>query len=376
LVYGFITSFIKRTQDFWSIPGATELPWYMQLLGFFGVLGIAIGDTFGITQIIEGIIGQDAVTGKAFTPEQRAEKITEGVLTIALLFLFERVFKGKPGEGEGKGGDGKGSDGKGGDGKDPVDPGKGKDPVDPGKDPVDPGKGKDPGKDPVDPAQGKDPVNPPKYDPKTRTDTELELDKDPTPRSGETPQEAAERSKLAQEEIVKRVMDRYNGLGEKPPHVDMAANDAANSPHAHTGRRHGSQIAMERSLDANGQPDGTRTIEGRIYGDPPWNTDGGKQNFSAKWLSEDVLNQTVNRYLRNNWEQIRSDLAVSGEHANSFDAGQVIGKGYFNKNYGQPGGPVSQGPAPTSMVFIAIKFVPGNPPSFYIITTYPTLRGF
>lgn len=216
----------------------------------------------------------------------------------------------------------------------------------------------------------------PKYDPKTRTDAELELDKDPINRPGETAQEAAERAKLAQEEIFKRVMDRYDGLGEKPSHLDMTANDAAHSPHAHTGRRHGSQIPMERSLDANGQPDGTQTIEGRIYGDPPWNTDGGKQNFSAKWLSQDILNQTVNHYLRNNWEQIRSDLATGGEHAKSFDAGPVIGEGYFNKNYGQPGGPISKGPTSTSMVFIAIKFVPGNPPSFYIITTYPTLRGF
>jgi|GEM_PF-3743342 len=58
---------------------------------------------------------------------------------------------------------------------------------------------------------------------------------------------------------------------------------------------------------------------------------------------------------------------MDGEHAKSFDAGSVIAEGYFNKKYGQPRGPISKGPAPTSMVFIAIKFVPGNPPGFYII---------
>jgi hypothetical protein len=380
LLYGLITAAIKRSDDFWKTYG-TNIPWYQKAFGFLAVLGLSIGDTVGITPIIEGIIGKEAFTGKKFTPEQQAEKITEGVLTIALMVIMGKVLKGlgKPGEVKSPISDPI---------KDPVDPIKDpvdpiKDPVDPIKDPVDPIKDPvDPIKDPVDPIKDpvdpiKDPVDPIKYNPKTKTDAELQLDKDPTPRPGETPQEAAERSKMAQDEIVERVMERYNGLGEKPPHVDMAANDAAHTD-AHTGQRHGSNIPEARSLDANSQPDGTRTIEGRIYGDPPWNQPGGggKQNFSAKWLSQDILNQTVNRYLKNNWEQIRSDLAVDGEHSNSFDAGQIVGKGYFNKNFGQPGGPVAEGPAVTPMVFIAIKFVPGNPPSFYIITTYPTLRGF
>ncbi|MEH1766433.1 hypothetical protein [Nostoc sp.] len=343
LIYGFINAMIKRSDDFWKTYG-TDIPWYEKVLGFFGVFAAALGDAVGITAIIEGIVGKEAFTGKEFTPEERAEKITEGVLTLALMFIMGRVLKGlgKPGEL-----------------KSPI--------PDPIKDPVDPSKGKDP----------IDPTNPPKYNPKTRTDAELQLDKDPTPRPGETPQEATERARMAEEEHVQRVMDRYNGLGEEPNHVDMAANDAAHAD-AHTGQRHGSNIPEERTLDANGQPDGTRTIEGRIYGDPPWNQpgEGGRQNFSAKWLTQDILNQTINRYLRNNWEQIRSDLAIEGEHSNSFDAGKIVGKGYFNRNFGQPGGPVAQGPTVTPMVFIAIKFVPGNPPSFYVITTYPTLRGF
>jgi hypothetical protein len=357
LLYGFITAMIKRSDDFWKAYG-TNIPWYEKVLGFFVVFEVAIGDTFGVTPIIEGIAGKEVFTGKEFNPEQQAEKITEGVLTIALIFIIGRILKslGKPGEikpPEGKPGE--------------VKPGE----VKPGE--VKPGEVKPDKTNEI-------PVDPNKYNPKTRTDAELQLDKDPTTRPGETPQEAAERARMAENEIVERVMERYNGLGEKPPHVDMAANDAAHTD-AHTGQRHGPNIPEARSLDANGQPDGTRTIEGRIHGDPPWNQpgDGGQQSFSAKWLSQDILNQTVNRYLRNNWEQIRSDLALEGKHSNSFDAGQIVGKGYFNKNFGQPGGsrnPISQGPAVTPMVFIAIKFVPGNPPSFYVITTYPTLRGF
>jgi hypothetical protein len=98
LLYGFITAMVKRSDDFWKTYG-TNIPWYQKAFGFLAVLGLSIGDTVGITPIIEGIIGKEAFTGKEFTPEQQAEKITEGVLTIALMFILGRVLKGaKPGE--------------------------------------------------------------------------------------------------------------------------------------------------------------------------------------------------------------------------------------------------------------------------------------
>jgi hypothetical protein len=98
LLYGFITAMIKRSDDFWKTYG-TNIPWYQQVLGFFAVFGVAIGDAVGITPIIEGSVGKEAFTGKEFTPEQRAEKITEGVLTLALMFIMGRLLKGsKAGE--------------------------------------------------------------------------------------------------------------------------------------------------------------------------------------------------------------------------------------------------------------------------------------
>ena len=93
----------------------------------------------------------------------------------------------------------------------------------------------------------------------------------------------------------------------------MVANDAANaSRRAHGISSHGAQIPMERALDAAGKPDGTRTVEGRIFGDRPWDTESGQQNKSFKWKTLDLMNETVNRYLQRNWAKIREDLALLG----------------------------------------------------------------
>ena len=61
---------------------------------------------------------------------------------------------------------------------------------------------------------------------------------------------------------------REAGLGDQPPAFDIAANDAAHgSLGAHTEDRHGHNVPLQR--DPNPQS-GNRTVEGRIYGDPPW----------------------------------------------------------------------------------------------------------
>lgn len=219
---------------------------------------------------------------------------------------------------------------------------------------------------------------PEEYDPGNRTTDELRTDIDPTPRAGETVAEAAERARLAREELsVREVMDVYDALGEEPQPFDINANDAANGD-AHTvgntgnPGRHGPDVPLERSLDANGLPDGTRTVEGRIYGDPPW---GGRANFSGRWRGVDIINRVINQYLRANWDQIRSDLATSGNHTNAFPAGEVVGDGYYNTNYGTPNPPVARGPVPTNMVRISIELIPGPPPSYFVVTTFPTISG-
>jgi hypothetical protein len=222
-----------------------------------------------------------------------------------------------------------------------------------------------------------DPNPPPApYDPTTRTIAELRGDLDQTPRPGETPAQAAERARRAQIELDHReVLDRLNALPERPPHVDMAANDAANRPNgAHTSLRHNPDFPMERSLDAAGHPDGTQTVEGRVYGDPPWDVEGGQQNKSFHWRTWDLLNETVNRYLRAHWAQIREDLALLGSHDATADAGKPVGDGYFNRRAYQPGAhdnPVPQRINNVSRFTIRIRFNPGGHPPFFILTTFP-----
>jgi hypothetical protein len=93
------------------------------------------------------------------------------------------------------------------------------------------------------------------------------------------------------------------------------------------------------------------------------------------------MNQSVNRYLQQNWETIRSDLAMDGEHVNTFNPGEgVVGEGFRNPLEGLPGAGQGRGPGATvqpvyveyGRVTIVIRLVPGNPPSFVIVTAYPT----
>lgn len=162
-------------------------------------------------------------------------------------------------------------------------------------------------------------------------------------------------------------MDTYQKLGDEPPEFDIAANDAAyGGQGAHSYDRHGPAVPLQR--DANPQG-GNRTIEGRIYGDAPW---PNVQNWSYRWTDPGTMNRTVNAYLRDNWEGIRSDLALDGEHEGKIVAGNAVGQGYYNPGmYGA--GPRSSTFGVTSMAKVRIKLVPGSdPPIPFIVTTFPS----
>nr|WP_221376465.1 hypothetical protein [Actinoplanes polyasparticus] len=158
-------------------------------------------------------------------------------------------------------------------------------------------------------------------------------------------------------------MRKYDQLGERPPAFNLARNDEAfDTSGAHTVERHGPDIPMRR--DPN-----TRTVEGRIYGDPPW---PGAENRSFKWTDHTTMNREVNRYVQENWEAIRSDLATVGTHKGGFDAHHRVGEGYYNKGmYGA--GPRQAEYGATSLITIRIKLVPGSdPPQPFIVTAFPT----
>jgi hypothetical protein len=211
-------------------------------------------------------------------------------------------------------------------------------------------------------------VQPPvSYDPSVRTDPELQLDRDPAPRLGETPEQAAERARAAESEIeLRRAMGVYNALGDAPPRINLAENDAAHAGEgAHSLERHGPDVPLTRGDAAPGG----RSIQGRIYGDSPW---GRAENWSYRWADESTMSRTINSYIRTNWENIRSQLSLTGEFEETFNAGNAIGDGFFNEGmFGS--GPRNAVFQRTSYVTLRLRMVPGStPPTFFVVTAFPS----
>ncbi|WP_203821893.1 hypothetical protein [Paractinoplanes ferrugineus] len=152
--------------------------------------------------------------------------------------------------------------------------------------------------------------------------------------------------------------------GEEPPTIKFTANDAAYTG-AHTLERHGPDIPLRRDP-------GRKTIEGRIYKDYGWDK---WASGSFKWNDHTTLHRTVNDYVQNNWERIRSNLAVNGEHEDVFDAGHAIGEGFVNAGmFGA--GPRQAQYSVTSTVRIVIQLDLGtDPPQPFIVTAFPTGLG-
>jgi hypothetical protein len=170
-------------------------------------------------------------------------------------------------------------------------------------------------------------------------------------------------ARLRTEVELASMMAIYEGLGSIPPRFNIEANDVAHgSLGAHTMERHPPGLTRMR-----GAP-GVRTLEGRIYGDPPWRN---RENWSHRWVSSSVMNRTVNDYVASNWETIRSDLAEKGVFRAKFDAGHLTGDGFFNSGmYGT--GPIAAEYMTTSYVQLTIRLVPGsNPPRPYIVRALP-----
>jgi hypothetical protein len=214
-----------------------------------------------------------------------------------------------------------------------------------------------------------------KYNPSKRTDAELLTDLDAKQRLGESKADVESRLVLAKGEINSRkIIAVYDGLGDAPQTFDIIQNDLAN-PRAHTvgtgnDGRHGPAIPLDRQLDAIGIPNGIQTIEGRIYGDAPWSE---AANQSSRWESILAINRTINKYLKQNWDIIRSDLAMYDKHTGYVDAGEEIGSCFRNQNKGTPNPPIAIGPIPSKHVRVTFLLNPSNPPSYYAITSFPEL---
>ena len=152
----------------------------------------------------------------------------------------------------------------------------------------------------------------------------------------------------------------YDQLGDMPPKIHVALNDATHAA-GHTIDRHGSHLPLRH------QP-GVQTIEGRIYGDHGWDA---SENQSFKWDNPTIMTREINEYVQRNWESIRSDLATDGVHTARYDAGHRVGEGFLN------GGMYGLGPRhaeymPTSRVRLRILLVPGSDPSqSFLLSAFP-----
>jgi hypothetical protein len=169
---------------------------------------------------------------------------------------------------------------------------------------------------------------------------------------------------LRAEAELAAVMSIYDRLGSVPPRFNIGANDNdCSAIGAHTIEHHGPNMPLPR-----GAP-GIRTVEGRIYGDQPWRR---TEKGSYRWVNASIMNRTINEYVAANWERIRSDLAMEGTFVTRFEAGRMVGEGYFNEGMYGAGSTMARY-STTSHVRLRIRLVPGSdPPQPYIVTAFPS----
>ncbi|GIF00126.1 hypothetical protein [Paractinoplanes rishiriensis] len=160
------------------------------------------------------------------------------------------------------------------------------------------------------------------------------------------------------------IMDRYERLGDEPPRFNIARNDDAYKAYgAHTIDRHSPDLPLPRDPTS-------KTIEGRVYADKGWKD---AVNRSYRWTDPSTMNREINEYVRQNWETIRGDLALSGFHEGTFDAGHRVGEGYYNKGM-WGAGPRQAEYGETSQVVVRVRLVPdSDPPEPFIVSAFPGL---
>ncbi|WP_404364629.1 annexin [Corallococcus coralloides] len=219
------------------------------------------------------------------------------------------------------------------------------------------------------------------YDPKTRTQAELNRDADPAvftqvdPSTGnkvpiESQQMAKLRAERAQTEILRRGVIREQQLAEAFPNgptLNVAANDAAHGTahNAHTIDRHGASLPTNIA-DA---PPGARTLESRVTTGDGW---GKVENNSFQWSSDATMDATLNKYVADNWDTIKTDLALYGhsDHLNiPVPPGTTVGKG-FTAAVDSAGNRTAV-PANAGSYNVRLRLIDGTPPQVMVLTAFP-----
>lgn len=209
------------------------------------------------------------------------------------------------------------------------------------------------------------------YDPKGRTQTELNRDVNPKPLPGETTGYAAERALIAQGEMLRRGIVReqqFTAAFPQAPTIDMAANDAAfHTNGAHTADRHGAGVPLT-TADA---PPAGKSIESRVINGDGWGGSTARQPRSFRWKSDAIMNQTLSDHIRTKWPQIMHELIVKGfcDHV-GVPAGQVVGEGFVQGTQ-LPSGDWTAVPTHGTTFNVRIRLIDGIPPRIMILTSFP-----
>jgi hypothetical protein len=159
------------------------------------------------------------------------ERLTKGLLAnMALAWLTDRIF----------------SKGRAGRSPRPSE----RPPAEPGGEPT-PARPRDPGSEPQPGGRPAEPgTEPPVYDPKTKQPGELARDADPAPRPGETPEQAQERAKAAQEEASARGFCFVAGTLVQTPHGAVPI-ETLEPGHSVLAQPEGQAVASRFVLDTN-----------------------------------------------------------------------------------------------------------------------------
>ncbi|WP_168733683.1 hypothetical protein, partial [Deinococcus sp. Arct2-2] len=190
------------------------------------------------------------------------------------------------------------------------------------------------------------------YDPKARTDAELQADLLPALRTGETAEAAQARITAATSERQARRID--TGLGTEPWRPNLLENDAT-FPRAHTLDRHGAALPMSDMQD--------RVMGvGRWAGQPP-------ASFAYKWVDDHLANRVIQQHIEQHWEEIRLALKEKELYKASWDEGELVGRGYYNKNVALPNTPRTPVIGETSWVQLTILLDTSG--QSYILTAFP-----
>ncbi len=110
LAVGLLLALYNRFKQLWN----NDWPWYVKILGIPAAFGVAVGDMFGFSQVVEWARGRELISERELSTQERAQRGTEGALqfiTFGLIKALTRSSKPPPGRTPAGGRGGRGVDG-------------------------------------------------------------------------------------------------------------------------------------------------------------------------------------------------------------------------------------------------------------------------